>query len=152
MKIQLSQDRIAKDHLTVWQEAGPSVDLSMDLKALTFRPESIDEIVAYHVLDRMFPGEARQAITNWKNCLKKGGKLYILVDNFEYIARAFVGGDISIETFNENHSHASQYDQKLLGDMLIGLGFPEPGVKVWFDSIPDTVPRKHYELLIEATK
>lgn len=151
-KIDLSPVRITKDALVVWQEPGPEVDVVMDLKHLTFRPGSIEQIVAHHVLDGLFMDEALSAVKNWKDCLAPGGKLYCVTDDFEYIARAFIGGDIDIGVFNRNHSHASQWDRKLLGDTLISLGFPEPSVKIWFDEVPGVVGRKHYELLIEASK
>ena len=152
MKIQLSQERIAPEHLTVWNAHGPSVDMVMDLKHLTFRKDSIEQVCAFHVLDGLFPDEVKTAITNWRECLKPGGKLYIVVDDFEYIARAFVGGDISLEVFNEHHAHPTQFDRKALGDLLISSGFPEPGVKIWFDGVAGLFPKKHYELIIEATK
>jgi len=151
-KIELSPIRTIPDAVTVWQEPGPEVDLVMDLKALTFRPESVKLIVAHHVLERLFPDEADAALRNWHSCLAKGGKLYVINDDFEYVARAFIGGDIDIGIFNRNHAHATQWDRKLMGDTLISIGFPEPSVKVWFGDIGDFIKRKHYELLIEATK
>lgn len=139
--------------MTVWQDAGPEVDVVMDLKALTFRPGSVKMLVVHHVLDRLFEDEAIAALKNWFDCLEKGGKLYIVADDFEYIARAFVGGDIDIGIFNRNHGHASQWDRKSLGDAIIGTGFPEAHVKIWFgEGIPDLIDRRHYELVIEATK
>lgn len=141
-----------KDAVTVWQEPGPEVDIVMDLKALTFRPESVDLIVAHHVLDRLFEEEALAALKNWHACLKKGGRLIVITDDFEYIARGFVGGDIDLMTFNRNHAHAMQWDRKVLGDTVIATGFPEPQVKIWFEGIEGMFDRKHYELVIEGTK
>lgn len=152
MKIQLSQNRIVKDHITIWQEAGPEVDLTMDLKNLSFRSASINQICSIHVLDFLFPEEAKGALKNWYNCLKPGGKLFIVVDDFEYITRAFVGGDINIDVFNKHHSHASQFDQRSLGDMLITTGFAEGNIKVWFADVPEMFSREHYELVLEAQK
>ncbi len=152
MKISLSPERIVRDHLVVWQDQRPQVDLTMDLKALTFRADSLDQIVAVHVLDFMFPGEAIVALKNWYACLKPGGKLFVVVDDFEYIARAFVGGDISIEIFNNNHSHASQYDRQAMSDLLVSSGFPAANGKVWFEGIPDFLEKKNYELMLEFSK
>lgn len=152
MKIQLSQTRIVKDHMTIWQDAGPGVDMTMDLKNLSFRPGSIDQICAFHVLDYMFPEEAIAALRNWYSCLKDGGMLYIVTDDFEYVTRAFIGGDIDIGVFNRNHSHATQFDRKSLGDLLIASGFPEPDISVWFADVPNLFPKQHYELVISAKK
>ena len=49
MKIQLSNKKIIPDVLTVWQEAGPEVDIVMDLRKLTFAENSLDEIGRAHV-------------------------------------------------------------------------------------------------------
>lgn len=152
MKIQLSKNKIVKDHLVLWQEPGDDVDLVCDLKTLTFRPGSVEQICSFHVLDHMFIDEAVAAIKNWRDCLAPGGKLFIIVDDFEYVARGFVGGDITIDLFNKHHSHASQYDRKSLGDLLISSGFPESEIKVWFAEVPGLFAKKHYELVIEAQK
>jgi predicted SAM-dependent methyltransferase len=152
VKIDLSPTRITADALVVWHEPGDQVDLVMDPRKLTFRPDSVDQIITNHVIDQLFLEEAKQAMVNWRDCLKKSGHLFILTDDFEYIARAFVGGDIDIGIFNRNHSHASQWDRQLLGEVLIGLGFPETDVKIWFEGIKDVINKQHYELLIQATK
>lgn len=151
-KIELTPNKIVKDSVTIWQDPGPDVDVVMDLKALTFRPESVGQIATFHVLDRLFMDEAVAALKNWHSCLKKGGILYVVTDDFEYIARAFTGGDIDIDTFNRNHSHASQFDRQSLCNMIIDAGFAEANMRIWFDEVPGVFPRKHYELVIEATK
>ncbi len=152
MKIQISPERTIDGYTTVWPQAGPDVDIVMDPKALTFRPGSLDEICTFHVLDQLFIDEARTALRNWFACLKPGGRLYITVDDFEYVARAFVGGDISIDMFNEHHSHATQFDQKLLGTLLLTTGFLEPNIAIWFEGVPDLFKKKHYEIVISAQK
>ncbi len=150
--INLSPTRLNEEALVVWHELSDEVDVVMEPNKLTFRPGSIDGIVANHVVDQLFFPEAKKAMDNWYECLKPGGKLFVLADDFEYVARGFVGGDITLETFNENHSHASQWDRKLLGDTLIKTGFKEENVKIWFEGIKDFIDRKHFELLIEASK
>lgn len=152
MKIELSPVRTLPDTTVIWQEPGPEVDIVMDLKHLTFRPGSVEMIIAHHVLDRMFEDEALAALKNWHTVLQKGGKLFNITDDFEYVARAFVGGDIDIDIFNRHHAHAMQWDRKSLGDKTIATGFPEPGVRVWFGDVEGIFKRKHYELVIEATK
>lgn len=152
MKIQLSPQRIAKDHITVWQEPGPEVDMSMDLKALTFRPASLEQIVTFHVLDHLFPSEAKQALKNWYECLAPGGVLFIVVDDFEYVARAIIGGDISVDVFNREHSHAMQFSQFSLSKHMQEAGFKEDDVRIWFGDIPDIIKREHFELVLAAKK
>lgn len=152
MKIQLSRERIAPDHMTVWQVAGENVDLTMDLKELTFRPGSLESIVAIHVLDHLFPAEIVPALKNWYDCLAPGGALSIIVDDFEYVARAVVGADISIDMFNQEHSHPTQFSRDTISKALGDAGFKEENFVQWFQPIPDFLPKKHYELLIACKK
>lgn len=152
MKIQISSERIIKDALTVWDQHGPNVDVVMDPKNLSFRPGSVKEIFALHVLDHLFPEEAMQALKNWHQCLEPGGSLYVLVDDFEYLARAFVGGDFTIELFNQMHNHPMQFTKEYLVEVLKRTGIHENNQTIWYESIPDLLPKKHYEILIVAKK
>lgn len=151
IKIQITPKRIIKDAMTVWNEPGPEVDIVMDPKTLTFRPESVGAIYAFHVLDHLFPSEIKPALDNWRRCLGSGGKLFVLVDDFEYICRGFVGGDVSIEMINDLHSHPTQFSRDYLIAQLKLCGFGEDKQIIWFES-PDFMPKAHYELLIEAKK
>lgn len=152
MKIQLSPKKMIKDALCVWNEHGPEVDVVMDLKNLTFAPGSIDVIFTFHVLDHLFSDEVPAALANWKKCLVKDGDLFLLVDDFEYIARAVVGGDIPIELFNEQHAHAMQFSQETLIKQIAAAGFPSEKSVIWYESEIDLFKKKHYELLIVAKK
>lgn len=152
MKIELSPIKIVPGAITVWSEQTPEVDIVMDLKNLTFKPDSLDEIYAFHVLDHMFPEELLKAVQNWKRCLKANHKLFVIVDDFEYIARAFVGGDISIELFNDIHSHPTQFTRDNGVTLLRKAGFPENMINQWFVDVTDLFPKKHYELVLDATK
>lgn len=151
-KIDISPIRLTKDALVIWHEPTDEADMVADPRKLGFRPGSIDQIILNHTVDFLFADEAKQMLKSLRKQLKKGGKLYVLTDDFEYLTRAFVGGDISIELFNENHNHASQWDRESLGKVLIATGFLENDVKIWFESPQGILPRKHFELLIEATK
>lgn len=152
MKIQLSPIRIVPDVLTVWSEHGPEVDIVMDLKKLTFKPGSVDELYSFHVLDHLFPDEIVPAITNWRSCLKDKGKAFFLVDDFEYITRAFVGGDIDINLINDLHNHPTQLTKENLVTFLKAGGFNETVINQWFANVPHLFEKKHYELLLDATK
>ena len=102
MIIELSPKKIVPGSFTCWNEPGPEVDLVVDLKKLTFKEGSVEELYSFHIVDHLFENEIVPAISNWKSCLKKGANLFIIVDNFEYLARAFVGGDMSIDELNFN--------------------------------------------------
>lgn len=153
MKIQLSEHRIIPDAITVWGHAGPEVDVVMDLKNLTFRPGSIESMHVFHVLDHLFPEEGKIALSNWYEMLAKGGVVHVLQDDFEYIARAFVGGDINPEMFNTMHNHPTQCTKEYLVPFFHTAGFSEANVSVWLgENAPDGVQKKHYEFILTAKR
>lgn len=151
-KIQLSNKKIVPDALVVWSSPGPEVDIVMDLKNLTFRDGSIEEIFVFHVLDHLFPEECQAAASNWFRCLANGGKVHTLSDNFEYIARAFVGGDISIDLFNDLHNHPHQTTQDNVVKILRSSGFKEDKISIWLDGSPNHMKKTHFEIILTAQK
>lgn len=148
-KIELSENKIVPLATTVWSEHG-NADLVMDLKALSFRPESVQEIYTFHVLDHFFPEETDAALKNWFKCLKTGGKVFVVVDDFEYIARGFVGGDLSIDLVNQVHNHPTQFTQDNLTKALQSSGFKD--IVVWYGGLPGIYNKKHYELVLAGIK
>ena len=153
MKIQLSNTRIVKDAITVWSEPGPEVDMIMDLKNLTFRPGSIDQMYSFHVLDHLFPEDSIVALNNWRNCLKIGATLFTIVDDFEYICRGFVGGDISIKLLNDHYNHPTQFTREHLADCIAKAKFNDPAISVWLESkVSELFTRSQSELVLSAKK
>ncbi len=152
MKIQLSDKRIIKGAMTVWSQPGPEVDIVMDLSKLTFRPGSITEIFAIHVVDHLFPEESQAALKNWLECLAPGGSLHAVNDDFEYIARGFVGGDISIDLLNEQHNHPCQCTRDNVVKMMANAGFVNDKIHIWLEGAPGEYPKKHYEFTLTAKK
>lgn len=156
MKIELSPKKIIPGAFTVWNQSGEA-DAVMELKSLTFRENSLDEIVSFHVLDHLFEEEIKTAMLNWRKCLKIGGKIFIVVDNYEYIARSLVGGDISIEELNANFAHPTNITQDNLLRYFTEAGFLEGSVTTWLESIKDgtgkiVIPKQHFELVYSSTK
>jgi predicted SAM-dependent methyltransferase len=152
IKIQLAAQPVVKDHLTIYQQPAEGVDLTMDLKALTYRPGTVEQIFTHHVLDHFFEEELLVALKNWYNCLAPGGRLYIVTDDFEYVCRAFVGGDITIDTLNKYHANPVFLNKEIIGRLLIKVGFPEPKVRIWFGEIKDFYHAQRFELIMEAQK
>ena len=152
MKLQLSPQKIVKDHLTVWHEHGSEVDIVMDLKNLTFAPDSIESLCAFHVADHFFEDETRKAFKNWYECLKQNGTLYVVVDNFELIARKFVGGDINISMINERFSHPMQFTKDNLILFLSEAGFIDHEMRIWYADIPEMFTKGEYDFVIAAKK
>ncbi len=154
MKIQLSPRRIVEGAITVWHEHSPEVDIVMDLKNLTFAPDSLDLICAIHVLDHFFPDEAATALINWRKCLKpnKQGALFVVVDDFEYIARELLGGEINIDIVNEKFTHPMQFSRDNLIRYIFDAGFPENNCRIWYADIPNLMTRKEHELVMSTEK
>ncbi len=152
MKLQISDKRIIPDAVTVWPSAGPEVDVVMDLKNLTFRPESVTEMYAFHVLDGMFAEDNKIALKNWRSLLVKGAKIHFLNDDFEYLTRAFVGGDFSIDLFNEIHNHPCQCTKDNVIKMLVDAGFIESEIVMWFTGAPTGMKKEHYEFILTGKK
>jgi predicted SAM-dependent methyltransferase len=150
--VELSPKKIIPNAVTVWNEHGSGVDLVMDLKNLTFKPGSISKIYAFHVADHFFPGEAQDAIKNWVHCLANGGELYVVVDDFEYTARGFVGGDISIDTFNQQHAAPIFFTRDNLFALILKAGIKDEKVVMWYDMPADTFIREPFEMVMCATK
>jgi len=150
MKLQLSPTKKIPGVFCVWQEGGPEVDLTADVRALTFAPGSIEEMYSFHVLDHLFPEEVPKAAANWKKLLKPGGKLYIVVDDFETIARSFVGGDFNVDIFNQKFSHPTQFTRDNLVKVLQDCGFEENNIVLWFADVGELFKREPFDLIISA--
>lgn len=150
MIIEISPKKIIENAVTVWHEHSPDVDVVMDLKKLSFRSGSIDEIYSFHVLDHLFENELAEAISNWKSCLKVGGKLFGIVDNFEYVARMVVGGDIDMATLNRNFAHPMHFSQDNLIEYFRVSGFADSDMRIW--NTPQFIKKQDFELIIEAQK
>lgn len=80
----------------------PTADLKADVTALPFEDDSVDVILAYHILEHfragnyephlsnpLNPKTAMEALTEWRRVLRPGGKLEIKVPDFEKIVWLF---------------------------------------------------------------
>lgn len=151
MKIQLSPRRIINGAVTVWHEHGPEVDIVMDLKRLTFAPGSLEALYSFHALDHLFEGEVHTALENWSRCLMPGAKrMYIVVNDFEFIARSFVGGDINIKIMNDQFSTPTYFSQDSLIKHLQAVGYPLDQIILWHTSPTDLFEKQLYELVINV--
>lgn len=151
-KIQLSPIRILPDVITVWNKPGPEVDLVMDLHNLTFREGTIEEMYVFHVLEHLFTEEIPTALENWYKCLRATGELNIVANDYEFITRSFVGGDISIEDINKNFSSPTQLTKEYLIEFVAASGFKDEMMRVWYTDMPDKFKKEEHELIISATK
>lgn len=156
MKIQLSPTRLVKDAVTVWFEPGPEVDIAMDVKNLTFAENSLDAIYSFHVLDHLYPREVKDTMQNWYSRLKpRTGFLFVFTNDFEFITRSFVGGDVNIEAINEKFATPMHFTSESLTAFFHNAGFNLEATTIWFNLAEKrefNFPKEPYELVISSVK
>jgi predicted SAM-dependent methyltransferase len=138
---------------TVWNEAGPEVDfIFKDIKNLGFREESIDEIYVFHVFEHLFESEIPAAVANWRSLLKKNAEMYIVSDDYEFICRAFVGGEFNVDEFNRDFSYPTKISRENIVKYLEGAGFSQHDMKFWYVDVPNLFPKKEHEIVVSGKK
>ena len=156
MILEITPTKKIEGAITVWNQPNPDVDVLMDLKKLTYREGSIDEIYAFHVLDHFFEDEGREAIKNWTKLLKVNGRLVVVVNDFEYLTRAFIGGDISIEEWNDNFSNPTNFTKDNLFTFFKEVGFQDGDILTWAKDIIDKgkvlFTKQDFELVFSSIK
>lgn len=151
MKLQFSKTRIVPDALCVWFEPAPGVDLVVDLKAPGFAPGTIERIYAFHVLDRLLSHEIVPALVAWKALLMPGARMYLVNDDFEFLCRSLVGGDLGIRQFNADFSHPTYLTKDSMSEDLQAAGFHPDNIAVWFADVPNEFRKQEFELVVSIT-
>ena len=91
------------------RDQGHPVDIIGDVRDLSvFENESVDIIVAHHLLEHIALHEVSAFIREWRRVLKVGGKLAVCVPNLEALADRWVKGQIDAYLFNVNCFGADQ--------------------------------------------
>ena len=98
-----------------------------------YEDDSVEEIRASHILEHFGHGEIQAVMTEWIRVLKPGGKIYVAVPNFGYIAEQYqradpkgkprlmlfsfaMGGQTTPDDF-----HRSAWDETMLRDLMMEL-------------------------------
>ncbi len=150
MKIQLSKTRMVPDAMTVWYEHGPEVDMVADLKNLPFAPGSVEAIYSFHVLEHLMPSDCVPALASWMKCLAPGAKFFVVNDDFEYLCRAFVSGDVSIEQFNADFTHPTYITRDNIVKMLGAVGIMSDNIVLWFADVTGEFKKAEHELVVSV--
>lgn len=150
MRVQIADKRIVKDTLTVWPELVNDVDQVIDIVKFPFAPASLHAVYSFNALSRLTITEALEAIAAWKKTLVPDGKLYIVVDDFEFLARSHVGGDLPLSQINGEFIAKSYWSHEGLIEILAGLGFNKEQMRIWYKDNPE-FPKKPYELVMEIS-
>lgn len=153
MKIQISPVRIVKDALVIWNEQTPDVDIIFkDLKALGFPDNSVDELYVFHVFEHLFESEIPAAVENWRTILKPNALVYLVADDYEFLCRAFVGGEFDIDSFNKDFSYPTKISKDNIIKYMEGAGFSQHDMSFWYVDVPNLFPKKEYEIVVSAKK
>lgn len=154
MKIQIGKEKKLEDALLVWHEPLPDVDLVIDPRpphGLKFRAGTVDSLYAFNVLAITPPDKLQEMVTGWYTMLAPGGTLYITENDLDHLSRAYAGGDMTIEEFNEQFCQKSYVNREMLVGFLVKAGCPEGQQRQWFgDGIKFEVT--DFEIVVSATK
>lgn len=112
-------------------EQGYPVDIIADAKDLhMIDDESVDIIVAHHLLEHIAIHDLNEYIIEWRRVLKPGGVLSIHVPNLRKINKAWLEGKIdtyihNVNTYGAYQGHVADlhkwgYDQQELDDRMRG--------------------------------
>lgn len=117
-------------------------DYGSEIFPLPYSDESVDEIVASHVLEHFPHGQIDSVLREWVRCLKKGGKLKIAVPDFALIAQNYLEGKRQPhESFilggqqDDNDYHKAMFDRDRLRSLLSGAGLVL--IEPWKSDIED---------------
>lgn len=153
MKIQISPTRRIPDMFTIWFKPGPEVDLVIDPRdpyGIKFRPGFVEVIYAFGVLGHSEEARIIPMLKQWVSTLKEGGELYIVEQDFEYLSRAIVGGDLKIEEFNQDFRFTTYLTPEKMSRYMEEAGFPTGEQREWYD--PPLFKKQHFEKILSGTK
>jgi predicted SAM-dependent methyltransferase len=95
---------------------------------------SVDEIRASHILEHFSHHEVALVLREWVRVLKRGGKLYVAVPDFERISRAYLDGEkLPIQQYvtggqvDEHDYHKAVFDRELLTEAMEYVGLTDLG-------------------------
>ena len=120
-------------------------DITQDMSAI-FRPGSIDEIYACHVLEHVSRGDIVTTLCHWQDLLKIGGKLRIAVPDFEVIAHVYEHDPFALHQSllgflyggqrDSYDYHTMTFDFESMQRLLEQVGFSEVQRYDWQEFLP----------------
>lgn len=85
------------------------VDARFDVKSVPYPDNSVDEILALHVIEHFDFHEGQRVLEEWYRVLKPGGKLVLETPDFLETCRAFVIGPEPVRWGLYNHFFAAPW-------------------------------------------
>lgn len=149
MKIQISNQKKIADALTIWDTPGNGIDIVTPLyDKIGVGSGIVKAAYIFNLFGKLSPDKHSIFAAELKRIMAENGELYIIENDFDYISRSFIGGDLKIEEFNNQFIQRSYLNQTLITEMLAEAGFKPDSMKVWFDAT--NFDRKLYEIVISA--
>ncbi len=154
MRIQISPNKRIADAFAIWPEAGPEVDLVLDPRPpyglLKFRANTIKVIYAFGILGITKSKSVNALLQEFYKILMPDGELYIIEHDFDYICRAYLGGDLPLSEFNQDFRRTTYFNRDELVRLLEMVGFPEKNQRQWHGGTQ--FQQQHYEIIISGKK
>lgn len=156
----------------------PSADLKADVSSLPFQDDSVDIILAFHILEHfragsyeshlsnpLNPKTALDALIEWRRVLKPGGKLEIKVPDFEKIVWLYYnfpqwsraeGANAPFPNYTDwlcsNGQHQCLFDKKSMVKLLAKAGFEFCNI-AFVDEVPRPfIDRQNLEMYVMCNK
>jgi len=154
----------------------PSADLKADVTELPFEQDSVELILAYHILEHfragyyeghlsnpLNPKTAKDALIEWKRVLQPGGKLEIKVPDFEKIVWLYIncpnwarmpGANGPFPNYTDwicsNGQHQCLFDKNTMYNLLQEVGFKD--IQFLDGPIEAQVNRSNLEMYLVCSK
>lgn len=84
-------------------------DMVFDCSILPFDDNSVDEILAYHVIEHFDFYKVQEVLREWHRALKPGGKIHLETPDLEGLCRVFLAADEQKRMFLYNTFFAAQW-------------------------------------------
>jgi predicted SAM-dependent methyltransferase len=110
-------------------------DLVANALSLPYKPNTIDEIYAGHILEHLDWREGEMALWHWYNVLRPGGKIAISVPDYDVLCRQYINdptpaklrefNDSFIYSYGQKSPHKYAYSKALLFQTMEKAGFAD---------------------------
>lgn len=149
-KIQISPIKKVEGAVVIWPESAPDVDIVQDLRYMKIKPNSVKAIYSFDSLGFSDPKDVLKILKNYFDMLEPNGELYIIENDHDYIARAYLGGDLPLSEMNLDFHRSTYFNSNEISRLLEKVGVPEKDQRVWNEGIK--FRKEHYQLIISGKK
>lgn len=151
-KIQISPKKMVEDAVVMWPDKTLDADVIIDPRTDCFflKENSVKVMYVFNLLGITKQKDILTMLKKFYKYLAPDGQLYIIEHDFEYVSRAFVGGDLSVEEFNEDFVRTTYLTKDSTIKYLELAGFLKTDMRVWIDGAK--FKKQHYEFIISGVK